>query len=112
MKVPRDTRQGRGRDVSFTGIGVETAKQLKIGDRVSFNVHLPKGRKMELVEGVVRWIVKNPSSYSVGIQFIKIRMVDKLFLIAYLDRAARAKQVGTAAINRTKRRARTKRSSK
>ncbi len=90
LTIPRGLARGEGKDVSFGGIKMETAKELKIGDKVSFGLQLPKGRKLELIEGLVKWIKKNKKNYTVGIQFEKLSMVDKFSLIAFLDRSARS----------------------
>lgn len=90
LTIPRERLKGEGKDVSFGGIGLETAKELKLGDKISFGLQLPKGRKLELIEGKVKWIKKNEKNYTVGIQFEKLSMVDKFSLIAFLDRSARS----------------------
>lgn len=90
VSIPLDRGRGESRDLSFGGIGVSTVKHLRVGDRVSFGLKLSKGRSLELVEGVVKWIKKGVKHYTVGIQFTKLRMVDKLTLIAFLDRSNRS----------------------
>ncbi len=89
ISIPRVRGRGLIKDLSIGGVRLGVRKRVRVGDRVAFGLNLRKGRKIELVEGVVRWVKKTTQRSTLGIEFVKISLIDKFSLLVFLDRQAR-----------------------
>lgn len=75
-------------NISSTGILIETANKLDLGDKVSCSFFLPGVKKMTLNGTIVRCHTKSVDIYEYGIKFDRVNLEDRASIEAFIQSKA------------------------